>query len=77
MLPQSTQLENGYLALIRQSLEIVHYMLPAALEYHSGIEMVYVCTGPARKGRLCEHSDGYKTINQIPLPFQTSLVYWG
>ena len=33
ILPQSTQLKNGYLALIRQCLERVRYMLPAALEY--------------------------------------------
>ena len=36
ILPQSTQLRNGYLALIRQCLERVRYMLPAALEYHTG-----------------------------------------
>ena len=28
-----------------------------------GIEMVSVCTVPAREGRLCEHFGGYKTIN--------------
>ena len=27
---QSTQLQNGYLALIRQCLELVRYMLPTA-----------------------------------------------
>ena len=43
-------------------------MLPAALEYPSGIEMVSVCTVPAREGRLCEHFGGYKTTNRIPLP---------
>ena len=30
------QLQNRYLALIRQCLEVVRYMLPAALEYPSG-----------------------------------------
>ena len=34
-----------------------------------GIEMVSVCTVPARGGRSCEHFGGYKTINRIPLPF--------
>ena len=29
---QSTQLLNGHLALVRQCLELVRYMLPAALE---------------------------------------------
>ena len=33
-----------------------------------GIEMVSVCTVPARGGRSCEHFGGYKTINRIPLP---------
>ena len=28
--------QNGYLALIRQCLELERYMLPAALEYPSG-----------------------------------------
>ena len=32
--------------------------------------MVSVCTVPAREGRLCEHFDGYKTINRIPLPLE-------
>ena len=45
ILLQSTQLQNGYLALIRQCLELVCYMLPTALEYPSGIEMVSLCTG--------------------------------
>ena len=36
ILPQSTQLQNGYLALIRQCLELVRYMLPVALEYPPG-----------------------------------------
>ena len=36
ILTQSTQLQNGYVALIRQCLELAHYLLPAALEYHSG-----------------------------------------
>ena len=30
--------------------------------------MVSVCTVPARGGRSCEHSGGYKTIDRIPLP---------
>ena len=33
---QSSQLQNRYLALIRQCLELVRYMLPAALEYFLG-----------------------------------------
>ena len=41
----TTQLQNGYLALIMQWLEFVRYMLPAALEYPSGNEMVSMCTG--------------------------------
>ena len=45
ILLQSTQLQNGYLALIRQCIELVRYMLPAAQEYPAGIEMVSVCTG--------------------------------
>ena len=46
ILPQSTQLQkNGYLAYIRQCLELVCYMLPAALDNPSGIVMVSVCTG--------------------------------
>ena len=44
ILSQSTQLQNGYLVLIRQCIELVRYMLPTALEYPSGIEMVSVCT---------------------------------
>ena len=32
-----------------------------------GIEMVSVCTVPARGGRSCEHFGGYKTLNRIPL----------
>ena len=36
ILPQSTQQKNGYLAFIRQCLELVRYMLPAALEYPLG-----------------------------------------
>ena len=44
-------------------------MLPVnALEYPRGIEMVSVCTVPARGGRSCERFGGYKTINQISLP---------
>ena len=34
-----------------------------------GIEMVFMCTVPAMKGRSCEHFGGYKTINRIPIPF--------
>ena len=33
-----------------------------------GIEVVSVCTVPARGGRSCERFGGYKTINRIPLP---------
>ena len=43
ILPQSTQLQNGYLALIRQCLELVLYMLPICCQ--RGIEIVSVCTG--------------------------------
>ena len=42
---QSTQLQNGYLASIRQCLELVRFTLPVALKYPLGIEMVSVCTG--------------------------------
>ena len=63
ILPQSTQLQNRHLALIRECLELVRYMLPAALEYPSGIEMVSVVYRPAREGRSCEHFGGYKTTN--------------
>ena len=31
-----------------------------------GIEVVSVCTVPAREGRSCGHFGGYKTINRIP-----------
>ena len=48
-------------------------MLPAALEYPSGIEMVSVCTVPAREGRSCEHFGGYTTINRISLPLYSSI----
>ena len=44
-------------------------MLPDALEYPPGIEMVSVCTVAARGGRSCERFGGYKTINRIPLPY--------
>ena len=69
ILPQSTQLQNGYLALIRQCLELTRYMLPAALEYPSGDWNGFRVYRSARGGRLCEHFGGYKTINRIPLPF--------
>ena len=51
-------------------------MLPVALEYPPGIEMVSVCTVPARGGRSCEHIGGYKTIHQnlIPLPLLLLLL---
>ena len=50
---QSAQLQNGYLAFIRQCLKLVRYMLSAALEYPPGIEMVSVCTGLLEKeGRV-------------------------
>ena len=35
ILPQSTRLQNEYLSLIRQCLELVRYGLPAALGYPS------------------------------------------
>ena len=58
----------GYLALIRQCLELVCYMLPAALEiFPGGLKMISVCTVPARGGRSCERFGGYKSINRIPL----------
>ena len=45
ILPQSTQLQNRYLALIGPCLELVRYMLPAALEYPSGDgNGFFVCT---------------------------------
>ena len=44
-------------------------MLPTALEHPQGIEMVSVCTVPARGGRSCERFGGYKTINRIPFTF--------
>ena len=54
-------------------------MLPVALEYPPGVEMVSVCTVPASEGRSCERFDGYKTINRIPLPIayfkKTPLMY--
>ena len=63
ILPQSTQLQNGYLALIRQCLELVRYMLPTALEYPPGDRNGFHVCRPARGGRSCEHFSGYKTIN--------------
>ena len=36
ILPQSTQLQHGYLALIRQCLELARYRPPTAPEYPSG-----------------------------------------
>ena len=44
---KSTQLQNGYLALIiKQCLERVRYMLQTAMEYPAGeFEMVSMCTG--------------------------------
>ena len=44
-------------------------MLPVALVYPPGIEMVFVCTVPARGGRSCERFGGYTTINRIPFTF--------
>ena len=55
ILPQSTQLQNGYLALIRQCLELVRYMLPAALEYPQGDCNGFRVYRPDRGGRLSEH----------------------
>ena len=69
ILPQSTQLQNGYLALIRQCLQLVWYMLPAALEYPLGYWSDFRVYRPDREGRLCEYFGEYKTINRIPVPF--------
>ena len=77
-LPQSTHLQNGYLALIRQCLELVRYMLPAALEYPPEDWDGFRVYRPARGGRSCEHFGGYKTINRIPLPLvycKTGILY--
>ena len=68
ILPQSTQLQNGYLALIRQCLELVRYMLPTALEYPTGEWNGFRVYRSARGGRSCERFGGHKTINHIPLP---------
>ena len=56
----------GNLALIWQFLELVCYMLPAALEYPSGDQNGFCVYRPAREGRLSEHFGGYKTVNRIP-----------
>ena len=64
--PQSTQVQNGYLASIRKCLELVRYMLPAVLEYPSGDWNGFRVYRPASEGRSCEHIGGYKTINRIP-----------
>ena len=48
---------------IRQCLELAQYMLPAALEYPSWIEMVSVCTGQLGiEGRSCEHFGEYTRL---------------
>ena len=52
---------------MRQCLELVRYILPAALEYPSGDWNGFRVYRPAREGRSCEHFGGYKTINRIPL----------
>ena len=75
ILPQSTQLQNGYLTLLRQCLELVGYMLPTALEYLSGDWNGFRVYRPAREGRSCEHFGGYKTINRIPLLTANILTY--
>ena len=62
ILSQSTQLKNEYLALIRQCLELVRYILPATLEYPSGDWNGFRVYRPAKKGRSCEHFGGYKNI---------------
>ena len=68
ILPQSTQLLNGYLALIWRCLMLVRYMVPAALE------MVSVCTGlPGKEGRVniamdtrrIPHINGSRCIGQF------------
>ena len=69
ILLQSTQLQIGYLALIRQCLEHVRYMLPVALEYPPGDCNGSLVYRPSRVGRSCERFGEYKTINRIPLPF--------
>ena len=43
-------------------------MIPVVQEYPPGVEMVSVCSVPARGGRSCERFGGYKTINRIHLP---------
>ena len=63
-------MQNGHLALARQCLELACYMLPVALEYPYGDLNGFRVYRPARKGRLCEHFGGYKTINRIPLPLK-------
>ena len=73
ILPQSTQLQNRYLALKRQCLEHARYMLPAALEYPLGDWNGFRVYRPAREGRSWEHFGGYTTVNRIPFTF--ILVY--
>ena len=59
ILPQSTPLQNRYLALIRQCLELVRYMLPTAQEYPTWDWNGFRVYRPARGGRSCEHFGGY------------------
>ena len=58
LLPQSSQLQNGYLALIRQCLELVRYMLAMLWHIPRGIEMVSMCTGMlGEEGRVSASVD--------------------
>ena len=69
---------DGYLASIRQCLCAICCQL--LWNIPRGIEMVFVCTVPAREGRSCEYFGGYKTINRIPLhlplPLYTCTYIW-
>ena len=73
ILPQSTQLQNGHLALIRQCLEHVRYMLPTALKCAKIEMMVSVCTGLlGEEGRVSASVDirlkaEYLYLNQSTL----------
>ena len=55
---------------------LVHYMLPAALEYPSGDWNGFRVNRPAREGSLREHFGGYKTIHRIPLPLILNHLRW-
>ena len=49
-------------------------MLPLALEYPPGDWNGFRVYRPARGGRSCERSGGYRTINRIPLLLLSSLL---